>query len=110
MKSLFVVLLSVVLLAGCEKREFHSEQVRQFTVENVYRGGKSSVYVDLRDVQTGYVYTKMKLGSKSHCGDWQSIKIGGKWDIYETTYVYRSKQRYVTDLNGLYALCPNARK
>ena len=98
-----VILLGTFTLTGCEEAKLLSEKRTVMVVESVRLSSKSSSKVDLREVESGYVWRDQRLGcSRSYA---RNVKVGSKWDVVEQAYVYPESKRYFSRLVGTEAIC-----
>ncbi|ATN92853.1 putative anti-sigma factor [Pseudomonas phage PPSC2] len=94
---------ATLLLAGCEEAKLLSEKRTTMVVESVYLTSKSNSKVNLREVESGYVWKDQRLScSRSRASN---VEIGSKWDVVEQAYVYPESQRYFSRLVGVDAIC-----
>jgi hypothetical protein len=97
------LLVALVLLSGCERPEWYSEQRYAMTVVNVYLTSKSNSKVTLRNDSTGHIYQPARLSCNRSSAE--KVVIGSKWDVTEVTYFYPESKRYVIELAGTPAIC-----
>lgn len=105
MKKLLTIGLVVATLAlgGCEEAKLLSEKRTTMVVESVYLTSKSNSKVNLREVESGYVWKDQRLScSRSKA---KNVVIGSKWDVVEQFYVYPESQRYFSHLAGVSGIC-----
>ena len=98
-----VLMMATLALAGCEEAKLLSEKRTTMVVESVSLRSKTNSKVNLREVESGYLWQDQRLScSRSRAGN---VKIGSKWDIVEQAYVYPESQRYFSRLVGTDAIC-----
>lgn len=98
-----VATLLLVLISGCDKREYYSEKRYTMTVDSVYLSSKSNSKVILRNDITNHLYLPARLSCSRVKA--RKIVIGSKWDVTEVTYIYKETNRYVIELVGTKAIC-----
>lgn len=103
LNRLALVLAASVALAGCEKPVKIDERRTTVEVVSVYLTSKSNSKVTLRETRSGYVWREQYLSCYRH--EARKIRIGGKWDVVEQTFVYPESQRYFSRLVGTPAIC-----
>lgn len=97
------LLLATISLSGCEKPEKFSERRILASVESVSLSSKSNSKVNLRDVNSKYVWVGQRLGcSRSRASN---VVVGSLWDVTEVTMYYPESKRYTTELVGTAAIC-----
>lgn len=101
--KLLTIALAATMLTACEKREVFGERRVTMEVVSVYLTTKSNSRVNLREVNTGYVWKDQSLSCSRERA--AKVKIGSKWDVTEMTYVYPESKRYSTALVGTSAIC-----
>jgi len=103
MPEFLLVLIALVLLTGCEKREVFGERRIDMQVVSVKLASKSNSKVTLRQLGTGTLYIDQRLS----CGRQRAerVRIGSQWEVTEMTYFYPESHRYTIELVGTSAIC-----
>lgn len=97
------LIMATISLAGCEEPKLLSEKRTTMVVESVYLTSKSNSKVNLREVESGYLWKDQRLScSRSYA---RNVQVGSKWDVVEQSYVYPESQRYFSRLVGVDAIC-----
>lgn len=98
MKFFFACLVCLLTLVGCERRPPDAVVAStKKTYEIVGINQPKHFYVDLRDVETGYVYKHVYVSK--HCNAWRKLKMGSQWYFYEV--IYQGQNSQYTKIEGV---------
>jgi uncharacterized protein YcfL len=103
MRKTSVLILSLLVLAGCERREEYSERRVAMEVINVTLSSKTNSTVDLRELASGQVHRRLRLSCNRDKA--KRVRIGSLWDVSEVTYLYPESRRFTTQILGTPAIC-----
>lgn len=59
-----------------------SRSIKQYEVVRI--DPPKHFFVDLKDIETGFVYKRQKVAKR--CGSWRNLRIGSTWTFTEVTY------------------------
>lgn len=100
-RYLLTLIFSLFFIAGCGPRKDITPATvissKQKTYEIVDINPPKSFKVDVRDVETGYVYKSIYVSH--HCNEWRKLKLGSRW--YFTEVVYQGKNSNYVVVEGI---------
>lgn len=84
-KSFALIIAISALMIGCEAHVPDPLlSTKKKTYEIVKINQPKHFYVDVKEVDTGYVYKRQYVSK--HCNSWRKLKIGSRWHFEEKTY------------------------
>lgn len=99
-KTLFLIISSVLLLTGCDKRVVESTEVKKYTIVDI----KSPKHfrVSLQD-ESGRIFKTVSVSK--HCNRWREVQLNSIVYLPTTIMTTESKKSRWIEINAK-AVCP----